>query len=84
MTASKAIACERGDVQSELRRAADGIPGVTISGVGSDSVTVEGPEERVALLVRELWTREVSAREYGQHTLAEADRTARTSVQNAV
>jgi hypothetical protein len=71
------------ETNSELRRAVDGTPTVELADGATDSLTIRGDDAGVAQLERTLWTRELSAREHGQDSLADADRTARECLRAA-
>ncbi|WP_424000608.1 hypothetical protein ACOZ4I_14115 [Haloarcula salina] len=72
------------DSATELRRAARGNERVAVADAPDDSVRLVGEAEGLRELVRTLWVRELSAREFGQPGLAAADRAVRMRLQRQV
>jgi len=69
---------------SELKRAVRGNKGVDIVDTSAESVELVGEQEGLRELDRTLWVRELAANEYGQPSLASADRSVRTQLRKAV
>ncbi|MFC7075992.1 hypothetical protein [Haloarcula halophila] len=71
------------ETNSELKRAVDGTPSVELADGSGTSLTISGDDAGVEQLERTLWTRELSARQHGQDSLADADQTARECLRAA-
>lgn len=71
------------EAKAELRRAVRDFPAVEVVDASEGGLTVEGDADSVREVKRALWTRELSARQFGQDTLAAADATARSQLGNA-
>jgi len=67
----------------ELRRAARDFPDVDVVASTSGALTLHGNHADIRELKLALWTRELSAIEYGQNALATADATARAQLELA-
>lgn len=71
------------EAKAELRRAVRDFPSVEIVGAGEDGLTLQGERESIREVTRALWTRELSARDYGQESLASADASVRAQIEQA-
>jgi len=73
-----------GDARRELQRAVRSTPDVEVSRETDTGLTIRGGRDRLNELVTSLWVREMSAKDHGQRSLADADESARTRVKQAI
>lgn len=71
------------EAKAELRRAVRDFPSVDVVGSGDQQLTLRGEQDSIRQVKRALWTRELSARDYGQESLAAADASARARLESA-
>lgn len=71
------------EAKEELRRAVRDFPSVDVVGSSDRRLTLRGERESIETVKRALWTRQLSARDYGQESLAAADASARTQIEQA-
>lgn len=58
-------------------------PAVEVVETDGSDLAISGDDESVRQVKRALWARELSAEDYGQETLADADATARAQIDRA-
>jgi len=83
MSSSLTVERVRPETRQELQRAVRDFPAVDIVETEGNALAISGDDDSVRRVRRALWTRELSARDYGQETLAEADASARTQLDRA-
>jgi hypothetical protein len=83
MSSSPTVERIRHEARKELQRAVRDFPAVEIVETDGNALAISGDDESVRQVKRALWTRELSAEDYGQETLAEADASARAQLDRA-